>query len=110
MTDSARFEMTERIEGEELVICLAGELDLASQQPLLARLYEAGDRRANVVLDLSELSFIDSTGLSALILAHKDAERDGWGFRIKPDLSPAVQQVFTVSGIGPALGLGDPKT
>ncbi|HET9720767.1 MAG TPA: STAS domain-containing protein [Solirubrobacteraceae bacterium] len=107
MTETTRFEITEHAEGDELLLCLSGELDLASQRRLISRLYQAGDQRASVILDLSRLSFIDSTGLSAIVLAHQDAERDGWSLRIRPELSPSVRQVFMMSGIGPLLGLSD---
>ncbi|MET8170467.1 STAS domain-containing protein [Streptomyces sp. NPDC005329] len=61
-----------------LVVRVSGELDYVSSpvlmeelQPLIAR----GDR--SVVLDLSGVTFCDSSGLNALLSARQQAERRG---------------------------------
>ena len=58
---------------------LVGELDIETASRLeaaLAPVYELGV--ATLVLDLSELEFIDSTGLNQLVMALKlQRERDG---------------------------------
>jgi anti-sigma B factor antagonist len=76
-----------RIEiGPELETCLiriAGELDLATAPVLereLHRLLSGGLVR--VILDLEELEFIDSTGLSVLVGAANHSRADGDRLRI----------------------------
>lgn len=53
------------------VVRVSGELDLSTAPELQDRLSElcSGDR--SVVLDLTDLSFIDSSGLGVLVSAHK---------------------------------------
>jgi anti-anti-sigma factor len=51
-----------------LVVALTGELDFLSAPDLSARLSDIGGQPGNaVVVDVSGLTFIDSTGLNALV-------------------------------------------
>jgi anti-anti-sigma factor len=59
---------------------LAGELDIAAAAGLTQELAQIGDgTRFRVVVDLSELTFIDSSGLNALVNAARTVEsKGGW--------------------------------
>lgn len=84
-------------DGDADVVALRGELDIVGAAPLhdcLARL--AGH---DVVVDLRRLSFIDAAGMSALVIAHARARRDGRSLVVRG----AHQDVRRVLGIG---GLG----
>jgi anti-sigma B factor antagonist len=69
------------LEDAQLVLCLAGELDLATVGPVRARLRELDDEP--VVLDLSELTFTDSTGLALLLEEQARARRRGTQLQIR---------------------------
>lgn len=57
--------------GPDGLLSLAGELDLASAPTLRAAAQEKLEAGAGrLVLDLTELSFCDSTGLSVMVWAH----------------------------------------
>ena len=56
-----------------------------------------------VALDLAEVTFMDSTGLTTLMDAHLAAEGNGWPFEIRR-ASPAVRRVFDLAGVGRLLG------
>jgi anti-anti-sigma factor len=56
-----------------------------------------------VVLDLAEVTFIDSTGLSALMDAHFESRRDGWEFSVR-SASAAVRRVVELAGMHEVLG------
>jgi anti-anti-sigma factor len=61
-----------RTEGDALVVALSGELDLASTPILERELREAeAAAPARLVIDLSGLGFMDSTGLQALLRARE---------------------------------------
>ena len=63
------------------VVRLAGEIDLSNAarlQDQLSLLVENG----HVVVDLSEVTFIDSTGLSAFIVGHRRAIAAGTGMHL----------------------------
>jgi anti-anti-sigma factor len=76
-----------------------GELDLATSPALgeaLAR--EIADGKS-VVVDLSGVTFIDSSALNTLIRAHRLSEANGGGFRVSPDLPRQVTRVFRITGL-----------
>lgn len=57
---------------DRVIFTLDGELDVASSPMLreeLSRAIEGGCRR--IVIDMSSVSYMDSSGLSALVVAHK---------------------------------------
>ena len=60
------------------MISVSGELDLASSPALEEELERVAKSDATViVVDLAELEFMDSTGLSVLVRAHQRAEENG---------------------------------
>jgi anti-anti-sigma factor len=59
-------------------LAVAGELDIASVDELRAALSAALDQGPSAVLvDLDALTFMDSTGISALVAAHRQAAAGG---------------------------------
>ena len=66
-------------------IALSGELDLASASLLQETVNDlAGEAISAVVLDLSGLSFLDSTGVRATLDARELCERRGYRFSLIP--------------------------
>jgi anti-sigma B factor antagonist len=88
--------------GDETVIALSGELDVASSPALNEELTGLIDGGAtDLVIDLHGLAFIDSTGLSALLLANKKLE--GKGKLVLRQPVDLVRQVLEVTGLTSAL-------
>jgi anti-anti-sigma regulatory factor len=52
-----------------------------------------------VRLDLSQLSFIDSTGIRIVTLAWLDASSNGWTFEVERELSPTIRQPLELLGL-----------
>jgi anti-sigma B factor antagonist len=98
--DEARpFGMTSAREGDVHAIRLFGELDLASAGAVQAELEraEAGDARS-LLLDLSGLTFMDSTGVRLVVTAHARSRADA--DRLALVRGPAaVQRVFEICGV-----------
>lgn len=90
--------MSSHRQGDEHVLALCGELELAAAgdvQDELARV-EATDATL-IVLDLSGLTFIDSTGIRLVFNAHvRCADQDRLSLR---RASAAVQRVFRLCGV-----------
>ena len=87
----------ETTDGRASVVSLAGELDLSTIPTLEARLLEKVRNPTGVVVDLTRLSFIDSSGIGLLIKAHRAAE----GGRLHTVVAPGsqVERVFELAGI-----------
>ena len=84
---------------------LAGEFDLAGRD--LADQALAGVNGATkVVLDLSELEFIDSMGIHFVVTAHERARADGREFTIVRG-GPQVTRVFHIVGLDDVLPFAD---
>lgn len=88
------FEISESLDGERLRLALTGELDMLSAPALEHRLAGLRVLRTPVCLDLSQLRFIDSTGLHLLVRTVGDARIKRWQFEIDPDIAPAVMRVL----------------
>ena len=80
------------------VLQLYGEFDLASVATFEAGLARAEAELGPLLIDLSGLEFIDSTGLSQLLTAHARAESDGreLAFLKGP---PSVEKILRLTGI-----------
>lgn len=98
--------MTEfRLEITSATVRVIGDVDLSSREafdeavlPLCA---EAGQV---VTVDLRDVTFMDSTGLNALITAHRLAEQHGSQISVC-DLPPHVLKLFEVTGVGELLNV-----
>jgi anti-sigma B factor antagonist len=70
-------------DGAIQLFSLGGSLDIATSPTLRAALMEAVDRdKHELIVDLTQLGFLDSTGLGALIGAHKRAAEHSGSVRL----------------------------
>lgn len=88
------------------VVSLTGELDLGTlpriENPLLREL----ETHPAVVLDLTALSFIDSSGIGLLIKAFRNGENPGGGqLHTVIARNSQIERVFRLAGIDRALPL-----
>lgn len=86
-------------DGGHLTLALVGELDAST----VAVLERSTGRQLTaalsaMTLDLSELTFIDSTGLAAIVLVSRLCERDGLTLDMVPG-PVAVQRLFEITGL-----------
>lgn len=83
------------------VLALAGELDLDSVQDIVPVLDEAlGAAPGSLVVDLSQVTFADSSALNLLLRTHTQAS-----LHVSGPLHPFVERVFEVTGISGVLNL-----
>jgi anti-anti-sigma factor len=83
------------------IVALAGELDLSTILRMEVPLWEQLDQRRAVLVDLSDLIFIDSSGIGALIEAFQSANGRSMGVLVGP--GSQVERVFGIAGIADAL-------
>jgi anti-sigma B factor antagonist len=85
---------------EAETLALAGELDLANAATLESELERAEAGGAETItIDMSELEFIDSTGIAILVAAHRRANADGEHLRFVRSRATGVQRVMDVTGL-----------
>ena len=71
-------DITVRNEHGAVIAAVAGEIDISTVAPLRERLYELAANGGTLIVDLNRVTFIDSTGLGALVgTARRVAEHGG---------------------------------
>jgi anti-sigma B factor antagonist len=95
-----RFSITDTEIGGLVGVAVAGELDGASCDRLAAALDEAtdSDGAAPVLLDLGACTFVDSTGLHAIVKAATRLQARGRRLAVS-NLRGNVREVFRLSGL-----------
>lgn len=97
MQSQFRLEVTSK--GGATVIRVSGELDLATSPALDQELERvAGEGVPLVLVDLANLEFMDSTGLSVLVRAHQRRTERGQRFGLI-NSSQQVQRLLTLTGV-----------
>jgi len=94
---------------EVVRVCPCGEVDLATVDDVreqVDELLSAGFTR--VLLDLRQISFLDSTGLRLIIELVQSSQADGWQF-VLIDGSAPVRRVFDVTGLRDQLPFVDAR-
>ncbi|MGI8713250.1 MAG: STAS domain-containing protein [Solirubrobacteraceae bacterium] len=95
----SQFRVQVQRQGRAAVIAVAGELDLASGPELEAQLHEISPSDTElVIVDLRELDFMDSTGLSIIVRAHQRLTGEGCELGLVRG-SPQVQRLLDLTGV-----------
>jgi anti-anti-sigma factor len=85
---------------------LKGELDMAGGEALVRRVTElAAAAPGPIEIDMSEVSFIDSSGIRALLRLHEAAVSSGRAMRVS-NLSPDVRRLLDMIGVTELLAGG----
>jgi anti-sigma B factor antagonist len=85
--------------GDAVTVSLQGEVDVLTVDQVRQALSEAlaaGPR--SITVDMADLSFIDSTGLGALVFGFQRSRDAGVAFRLARP-SAGVRQVLVLSGL-----------
>jgi anti-anti-sigma factor len=87
-------------DGDRATVALAGELDISSAPQVadeLERLAEGDDIRA-VVVDVSQLTFVDSTGLRVILAGRERLQAAGATLTLE-GASGVVDRVLEMTGL-----------
>ena len=94
-----------REEGEQVRISVEGELDLSSALTFDEEIRRAEEREPRtLVIDLSGLKFLDSTGLRLIMSAEARAKKRGHRLAIVEG-TQAVQRIFRLAGVNRRLDI-----
>ncbi len=90
------------------VVTVAGEMDLSNSSWLYECLHDAIDAGVKeVVLDIAELTYMDSTGVSVLLGANRRMQAAGGAIEIVAP-TPNVARLFAVTGLTPFMTIRTP--
>lgn len=89
----------------EARVKLTGEFDISGRD-LADDVLASANRAEKIVLDLSELEFIDSMGIHFVVTAHQAAEASGREFVIVRG-GPEVDRIFRLVGLDSVLPFED---
>jgi anti-sigma B factor antagonist len=82
---------------------VTGEVDLLSAPELERALLEQIDEGRDVLLDLSSVSFIDSSGVQAIVLATRQAASRGRAVALHPVMPRQARKLFDIVGLSALL-------
>ena|ERR1700722_2541619 len=86
------------------VITVTGEVDIATVAGFRDRLFTLADTSRSVIVDLDQVSFIDATGLGALVGAARRADIHGASLQVVCD-RPQTWELFRLAGLDRRLRL-----
>ena len=108
---SAQLDLQERKEGRTTTLFLAGELDLSTAPELevaVRRLCHS-DTPSEVILDLDDVSFIDTAGVRTILTCKGLFDAHDCGFWLMSPSAPA-RQILERYGLLDLLPLGERPT
>lgn len=87
-------------ENRVLTACISGELDHHAARQVMQQLEAHIDAAlpGELTVDLSALTFTDSSGIAVLLRAHKSMQRLGGGMRVV-HTPPQAEKVFRAAGL-----------
>ena len=81
-----------------VIVAAAGEIDISTVTPLRECLFEMAATGVPLVVDLEQVSFIDSVGIAVLVGAAKRAAMHGGTLQVACAL-PKIRQLVRLTGL-----------
>ena len=100
------FVIDERADGGDRIVAARGELDLHTAPQLASALTPAIDAGDRVIVDLTGVTFIDSSGVGVLVTALERARPTGTTLVVVAP-HPRVRKVFEITGLDGLLPVHD---
>jgi anti-sigma B factor antagonist len=95
--------------GDRAFVCPAGELDLAAAREMENAVDSAVDGHKQLVIDLREVTFLDTEGVKSLLRAARVAAEHDIALRVVPGRR-SVERVFDLTDTRSRLDFVDPST
>lgn len=105
-----------RSQGDRTIVSLSGDIDLESSPKVRSVLLESVGARRGVLVEMSAVSYIDSSGVASLVEAYQSARRASTSFALVAVSDSAMrvlelarlEQVFAIhANVEEALADGD---
>lgn len=86
-------------QGDTCVVSLSGEVDVYTSPALKERLIEAVDGQcSNILVDMSDVAFIDSSGLGVLVSGLRRVKERGGNMRLVCT-KDSILKIFRITGL-----------
>jgi anti-sigma B factor antagonist len=93
--------------GDEVILALHGEFDLAGVSAFDSVVSQIGPG-SHVILDLRDVSFMDSSGLQAMIALQRRATTEGWSLLLANPQQQVVR-LLRISGVDQYLMIAEAR-
>jgi anti-sigma B factor antagonist len=101
------FEAVLAVDGEETLLVCSGELDMAAAPSFDEAILRAHELHpGDLTVDLAGVMFMDSSGITALVMAHRRIASTCSHLRIK-NIQPQVARVLDLTGVAEHLDSQD---
>jgi anti-sigma B factor antagonist len=98
-SSTSTFQVHVHANGDVVSLGLIGEFDLSAVEAFRSSVEGVVDCHGGaVVVDLEDLTFIDSTGISALLEMRRRLDAEGRGLRVQ-NVSSAAARIFELTGL-----------
>lgn len=89
---------------ETQTLTIGRNMNIYEAQSLKDELMEIAARPSDIVLDLSQVTEIDTCGIQLLLLAQRESAREGRSLRLS-HCSPAVQELIELFNLAEPFGM-----
>jgi anti-anti-sigma factor len=103
----APFQLRSSRVGDALVVAIVGEIDMATAPEVTREISGGHDGARRVIVDLSKVTFLDSSALNAFVHSQRSLAEDDIGFRIVSPSDQAVRSVFEITHLTAPLSVVD---
>lgn len=109
MSREQDFSISRHDQGGASIVQPVGEVDLVTVHEVREHVHAAAQHSRRVVIDLRQVTFMDSSGLRLLVEVQQLADQDGFAFAVVR--GPAsLERLFEVTGLDERLDLHDDPT
>jgi anti-anti-sigma factor len=79
-------------------LSLSGEVDLANASDLRAHLKAVAQNDTNLILDMGDLRYMDSSGIQTLVDAHRTFKQTNRQMALA-SVPPMIQKILNITGV-----------
>jgi anti-sigma B factor antagonist len=97
VTNPDVFSISTSVRGDVLVVTVSGEVDLTTAPELTRAIHLTSAHTSRLVADLAGVTFLDSSGLNALVRGCRALEERGIGFRLVADPGGPVRRLLDLT-------------
>lgn len=93
-----RMKVTADTRDNYILISVKGTLSIENISPFEAQLNRHVDNQSNIIIDLEDLSFIDSSSLGIIVVYFTKSEKNSKHFALI-NINPDILQMFKITGL-----------